>query len=318
MGYHIRIESKRIASLVTIRSRNSELWFINNRRLEESTLGYLAKYAKRYQVKLYAFGIEGNHLHNVAHYPEANRSQFTRDLHSNVAKAVERHTPEYPGGRFWGRRYSGEFLPGPDDIEEYFFYTVLQPVKDGLVQSLREYPYYNCFHDAIYGIKRQFKVVNWTSFNAARRYDSSAHIRDHIEYVEIEYARLPGYENMSKKDYVKLMLAKLHERETKLVQERLREGKGFVGRENLLKAPRGSIPLHSKTSTRYSHRPRVLCVCPIRRHQYLNWYFGMLEAYRGSSERYREGELTVEFPAGTYRPFLKTGPPEGSEGVHFV
>lgn len=318
MSYHNRIESKRIASLVTIKSRNAELWFVNNQALEEATLGYVAKYAKRHKVKLYAFGIEGNHLHNVAHYPEANRADFTRDLHSNVARAVDRYTPEYPGGRLWGRRYSGEFLPGAEDIEEYFFYTVLQPVNDGLVSSIREYPFYNCFHDAIYGIKRRFRVVNWSTFRAARRYDPSAHIRDHIEYVELEYQRLPGYEQLSKKEYVKLMLDKLHAREQKLRAERLQSGKGFLGRQNLLKVPRGSLPRSTKSSTRYSHRPRVLCVCPVRRQQYLSWYFTVYADYRRASKSYRKGDLTVHFPPGTYRPYLKTGPPEGSEGVSFA
>lgn len=291
---------------------------MNNQRLEEVTLGYVAKYSKRYNVKLYAFAMEGNHLHSVAHYPDANRADFSRDLHSSVARNVQRYTPEFPGGRLWARRYSGEILPAPEDIEEYFFYTVLQPIEDGLVASLKDYPFYNCFHDAIYGIKRQFKVVNWTTFNAARRYDPYASIRDHIEYVELEYARLPGYEEMSKKEYVKLMLRKLHAREQELVAKRLREGKGFLGRDALLKMPRGALPVSSKKSSRYSHRPRVLSVCPIRRQQYLSWYFTVCGDYKQASRSYRSGNLTVAFPAGTYRPYLKTGPPEGSEGVPFI
>lgn len=315
MGYHNRIESRVLASLVTIRSRASELWFVNNRALEESILGYAAKYARNRGVKLYAFGIEGNHLHHVAHFPEANRADFTRDLHSSAARAVERHTPEYAGGRFWGRRYSNEFLPGFEDIEEYFFYTVLQPVQDGLVRSISEYPFYNCFHDAIYGIKRRFKVVNWSAFNAAKRYNSSAHIRDYIELIELEFARLPGYEALSRKEYVKLMLAKLHRREQEIVAKRLAEGKGFVGRDGLLETPRGALPQKTKTSTRFSHRPRILSVCPLRRQMYKSWYFAVYGAYKKASWLYRHGELSVSFPDGTYRPYLKAHPPNGDEGL---
>ena len=47
------------------------------------------------------------------------------------------------------------------DIEEQFFYTVLQPVQDGLVPNINEYPGYNCFEDAIQGKERVFKVINW-------------------------------------------------------------------------------------------------------------------------------------------------------------
>lgn len=68
MVYHPRIESKELASYVTSRSRNSELWFINNLRLEEAILGYLAKYLERYKVKLYGIAIEGNHIQGPAHF----------------------------------------------------------------------------------------------------------------------------------------------------------------------------------------------------------------------------------------------------------
>lgn len=315
MGYHNRIESKRLASLVTIRSRASELWFVNNKVLEDAVLGYVAKYVRNRSVKLYALSVEGNHVHHVAHYPEGNRADFTRDLHSTIANAVKRHTPEYTGGRLWGRRHSSEFLPGFEDIEEYFFYTVLQPVQDGLVRSLSEYPFYNCFHDAIYGVKRRFKVINWSAFNSAKRYDSAAHIRDYTEYIELQYTRLPGYEALSKTEYVKLMLEKLHVREQAIVAKRLSEGRGFLGRENLLKVRRGALPRSTKTSTRYSHRPRILSVCPKRRQQYRAWYFAVYSAYREASRCYRAGELTVNFPDGTYRPHLKAHPPDGEEGL---
>lgn len=54
---------------MTLRSRASRLWFVNNSALEEAILGYLAKFRERYTVKLYAFAIEGNHLQGPAHPP---------------------------------------------------------------------------------------------------------------------------------------------------------------------------------------------------------------------------------------------------------
>src|SRR5262249_8637853 len=155
MGYHPRIESKTIPSFLTTRARASELWFVNNRRLEEAVLGYAAKFTARYEVDLYALAIEGNHVQGPALFPEGSRSHFMRDFNSCIARAVKRFTPEYRGGRFFDRRYSNEFLPSAEDVEEYFFYTVLQPIKDGLVENLSDFPGYNCFHDAIHGIERE-------------------------------------------------------------------------------------------------------------------------------------------------------------------
>lgn len=133
---------------------------MNNHRLERTILGYVAKFAARYSVKLYALSIEGNHIQGPALFPKGNRTSFMRDLNSAVARAVPRET-HHPGGRFWARRYSNEFLPGAEDIKEYFFSTVLQPVHDGLVSDIAHYPGYNCVKDAIWGRKKKFTVVRW-------------------------------------------------------------------------------------------------------------------------------------------------------------
>jgi hypothetical protein len=199
MAYHPRIETADMGSFLTTRSRNSELWFANNPALERSTLGYAAKYTQRYSVKLYALAIEGNHIQGPADFPLCNRAAFMRDFNSTVARAVRRVTPSYPGGRFWGRRYSSEFLPGPEDIERQFFYTVLQAVQDGLVTKISDYKGYNCFHDAVWGITRKFEVVRWGEYHAAKRHNQAVAIKDYTDIYELKYERLPGYETYRKK-----------------------------------------------------------------------------------------------------------------------
>lgn len=300
MGYHPRIERSDYASLCTTRTRNSELWFINNRPLEQAILGYLAKYATRYEVKMYAFCIEGNHLHALARFPKANRAFFKRDLNSAVARALPRYSELYPGGRLWARRYSAELVPEPEDIEEYFFYTVLQPVKDGLVDKISEYPGYNCFHDAVNGVRRKFEVINWREYNEKRRWHENVKINDYKQTVYLQYERLPGYEHLSQKEYRNLMYKKLEERRQEILARR-GEGKA-VGIIRLEQKQPGAIPKNSKVSTLESHRPRVLCKCPQKRHQCLAWYFSVYYEYKECSKKFRAGDLDVIFPEGTYRP----------------
>jgi putative transposase len=304
MGYHPRIESKDKASFLTTRTLQSRLWFINNPELEDAILGYAAKFADRYSAKLYAFAIEGNHLHGPALFPKCNRADFMRDLNSCAARAVPRYTKEHGGGRLWARRYSSEFMPGPADIENYFFYTVLQPVQDGLVEKISEYPGYNCFHDAIHGIKRRFKVINWAEYNQAKRRGKNVSIKDYTEYVYLKYERLPGYENLTQHEYAKLMQKKLEERRVEIVAKRKREGKGFLGREALLAMTRGSLPRKTKQSDARTHRPRVLSICPKRRAECKAWYFQIYFEYRDASLKYRQGDRDATFPEGTYRPFM--------------
>lgn len=300
MGYHPRIESTKIATFQTTRSRCSELWFVNNNKLEQAILGYLAKYRARYGVHLYAFAIEGNHIQFPALFPNANRAHFMRDLNSSIARAVPRYQRAHPGGKFWARRYSAEYLPASDDIEEQFFYTVLQTVQDGLVDDISHYPGYNCFEDAVTGNKRQFKVVRWKEYNDARRWNRAVSIEQFTDVVELSYQRLPGYEHLSQAEYADVMRKKLADRTAQILGER--GGKRCVGRKALKRVRPGSRPRHSKTSTIDDHRSRVLSKNHARRARGNAWYFSIYFAFREASSEYRAGKLDAVFPPGTFRP----------------
>ena len=303
MGYHLRIESDVLSSFITTRTCGSRLWFINNKRLEDSILGYTAKYANRYNVTLYAFAIVGNHTHGLAEFPEMNRASYMRDLNSSIARVVERYVKNYPGGRLWARRYSQEFPPEPADIEDYFFYTVLQPVQDGQAERISDYDGYNCFHDAVYGIKRTFKVVRWKEYHDAKRHNPHVTVSDYTETVTLQYERLPGYEELSQAEYAKVMHQKLEERRVRIVRERRARGQGFVSAEVRAKQKPGATPRSTKTSDRNTHRPRILSRNDETRAYFKDWYFAIQFAYQEASERYRKGDSSVQFPAGTYPPW---------------
>jgi putative transposase len=304
MCYHPRIECQDVASFQTTRARNSELWFIKSRELEEAILGYAARYSTRYVVKMYALAIEGNHIQKVAQFPKANRAHFMRDFNSAVARAVPRYQSKYPGGPFWARRYSSEYLPGDADIEDRFFYTVLQPVNDGLVDDISDYPGYNCFEDAIRGRIRQCKVVKWKQYHDARRWNASASIEEFTETCTLKYERIPGYEKLSQSEYETMMRVKLKERTAEVLQQR--RCKSSLGPQRLQKIEPGSRPKQTKTSGPREHRPRVLSNNPERRSAAKAWYFSTYFEYRRCSKQYREGNLSVEFPRGTYKPPLFT------------
>lgn len=304
MGYHPRIECSKVASFQTTRARNSELWFVNNQELEEAILGYAARYSTRYEVTVYGLAIEGNHIHQVSLFPKANRAHYMRDFNSSVARAVARYQEKYPGGRFWARRYSGEHLASSADIEEYFFYTVLQPVNDGLVDDIRDYPGYNCFEDAITGRERKWKVVKWKEYHDARRWNKDICIEQFTEICVLKYTRLPGYERLSQAKYATLMRKKLRRRTKAALRKRSQSAS--MGAEKLKLVKPGTRPKTTKTSGPNDHRPRALSKFAESRKKANAWYFQTYFEYRAASKRYRAGELDVEFPKGTYKPPLFT------------
>jgi hypothetical protein len=304
MSYHPRIECSHVASFQTIRSCKSELWLINNQDLEKAILGYAARYTNRYNVKLYAIAIEGNHIHNAALFPEANRAHFMRDFNSSVARAVPRYQANYPGGRFWERRYSAEYIIDAAGVEARFFYTVLQTVNDGLVDDITDYPGYNCFEDAITGKERTYKVVRWKEYNDARRWGREVSIDDFTDLYTLKYERLPGYEHLSQRVYAATMRSKLREHTAAILKAR--QGKPAAGPELIKKTTPGARPRRTKKSGPDDRRPRTYAGDPALRAAGDAWYFKTYFEYKACSKRYRAGELNVQFPPGTYKPPIFT------------
>ncbi len=227
-----------------------------------------------------------------------------RDFNSSVARAVPRYQPNYPGGPLWARRYSAEYIVAPPDIEARFFYTVLQAVNDGLVDDIGDYPGYNCFEDAIMGRERTCKVVRWKEYNDAKRWNQNVSIEDFTELYTLKYERLPGYEHLSQADYAATMRKKLREHTAAILKAR--NGKPAAGPELLKKTEPGAKPKKTKKSGPCDTRPRTYANDLQRRSVGDAWYFNTYFEYKACSKRYRAGDLTVEFPPGTYKPPLFT------------
>ena len=298
-----------MASFTTIGTRNSELWFVNNKPLHLDCLGQAALCSKRYEAPVYALAFEGTHPHTVARYPNCNRAGYQRDFNSGVVRAVKRNVPEYPGGSLWKRRYSSEFLPTDEDIKEYFFYAALQPMNDGICERVSEFQGYHFFNDAIWGRELKLKIVDWTQFNRARKKDPRANIKDYTEIISFKFERLPGYEHLSQKDYAEQMQKEFDERRAAVVAKRKAEGKGYLGVKGQRAIKPGQRALSPKVSTRDSKRPRVLCKNLEIWQKTMDWYFRTYFSYKEASRRYRAGEENVEFPPGTYKPYLAVAPP---------
>lgn len=310
MGTHPRFYRPDLGVFHTSRTRNCELWFVNNPSLEQAILAQAARCKDRYGAKLYALAIEGDHIQMPLKFPEGNQSNFMRDFNSYVANAVTRLVENYPGGGLFARRFSSEFLPTDKDIEKQFFYTVLQPVQDGLVERISDFPGYNCFHDAVWGLTRTFRIVNWTRYNNEKRWKKNIRIQDYEEEFVLQYDRLPGYEHLSQKEYAALMGKKLEEHRVAAIKKREAEGKfGFAGKEFLKSIIPGTPARNPKVSTRKSFRPRVISVNADRREEIEAWYFETFFEYKKASLRYRLGDFHAEFPPGTNKPPIMHDPP---------
>ena len=107
--------------------------------------------------------------------------------------------------------------------------------------------------------------------------------------------------HLSHQHYKDKLHKECNERREKILREREKEGKGFLGPEKLKEIEVGAKPKESKTSTRNSKRPIVLTRCLETKQKILDWYFRKLSSHAEASFKYRSG-LEAIFPTGTYSP----------------
>ena len=303
MGRDLSFEHSDFVFFATIRTIASRLWLINNPELEQQILAYAARYAEHYGVTLYAFIVMGNHYHILARFPNGNKAAFFRDLNGIISKLTKAKVKMFEGGKLWARRVRTQVVPNKEDILDRFFYTCMNPIAAGLSQKLSEYPAYNSFSDAIRGKVRTFKVVEWHKYNNLKRKNPNLTIAEFTKYHKLTYARLPGYESMSKAEYVDFMNREAERRRVEIVNRRKAAGLGFATPQLLKEQEPGAKPRSTKTSDRNTHRPLVLTRCITTKHKFLRWYFELVAAFRTAATKFRAGMFDVPFPPGTYRPW---------------
>lgn len=295
----IRVECTEHIQLITSKTINSKLWFVNNKKLQQRIIAYLAKYTHKYKVQLYAFVIVGNHYHLLARFPYGNRSQFCRDFNARIAEAVRFFVPQFGHGPLFQRRFTTQVVPLEQDVEKYFLYCALQPVSSGLCSNIREYNSYNSFFYSSRSISSTHAVFNSGAYNAARKKGKRVKKEEYIEYYSLNYCTLPGYESLSKNLYQSILDKLVKNKQKQLVKDRLERGKSFLGIDKLLKVIPGQSPLTTKQG---GVRPLVLSCCHQAKREFLDLYFSIVEQFKVASRRYRYGEYAVDFPPGTFRP----------------
>lgn len=302
--YDLSIEKKDTVWLITIRTIQERLWFINNKELEVYILAFLAKYQKKYEVELFSFCVMGNHYHLLAKFPQCNRAAFLRSFNSIFAKLVASHTKEFEGGKLWARRARVQCVPLKKDILRMFLYCALNPTTSGLVSNPFQYKGYNSFLDSINSKEREFTLFNKTEYYRKKYYNKNVEKENFIEKYKLKYTRLPGYEKLTTKDYKKELSREFKEKRGEILRQREQEGKKFPKLSEIYRTIVGSRPYKSKKSDLKSKRPLVLTTCLETKKWFLDWYFRIVESFKMASRKYREGFVDVIFPPGTYRPIF--------------
>jgi REP element-mobilizing transposase RayT len=285
---------------ITCRTVQGRLLLRPSPILRDTTLGVLARAARRSAVEVHAYAFLSNHYHLLVSVHDARQlSAFMTYLNSNLAREAGRLVRWRE--KFWGRRYQA--IPVSAEAEaqvERLSYILAHGVKEGLVASPFDWPGAHCARALVDGAVVSGHWHDRTLEHQARRKSLPLDPNTFVEREELTLAPLPCWrslEPLSYRDRVRRLVEAIEE-----VARRKREttGKSPLGRDGVCRQNPHLEPNRLKKGP----APLVHAADPRMRRALRRAYFRFLDAYRSSALRLRSGALDVEFPVGSFPPAL--------------
>ena len=97
---------------------------------------------KQDRILLDAAVIMPDHLHFVAGLKQGSLAQLIHSLKSFTAKKI--NVLLNRNGPLWQRHYHDHAVRQNEDLHEFVLYTLYNPVRAGLVNDFRDYPFWYC------------------------------------------------------------------------------------------------------------------------------------------------------------------------------
>ena len=241
--------------------------------------------AAKHRILLHCFNFLANHEHTQLTDPFAAISDFARDLHMVIAKARNASL-----GR-WENLYDNSKpsyvrLEDPEAIRENTRYILTNPVKDGLVPRVKDWPGARSLPRFLDGgritVKRPPVFFKDTDFWP--------------DQVIIELARPPGFEDMTTRDYRAMVTDDIKKVERDVQAEYATEKKHFLGSKTILRQSPDDRPKTREPRRKLS--PRVKTKDKWRRIEALQRIKTFEDEYRVAFLQFRDNKQ-VEFPCGT-------------------
>ena len=296
MAYPLRMFDPQTIAFMTARCIQARLLLRPSNETNEVLGGVLARAARLMEVEVFAYGFASNHLHLLVRAPRGNLPKFMQFVLANIARKVGWLVRWR--GTFWERRYSASPVLDEEALHERLRYILSHGVKEGLVRKVRDWPGLSCLRMLVRGSRRTFRWFAWSKRWSSRR-ERAATDRFHERWTEretLELTVLPHWVNTPPKRRARwvLEMVRAAEREAEAAHEHV------LGRANVL----GQNPHYRPKRPKRSPRPYCHATHAADRIAFIEDFHAFVASFRAASARWRQGDLTVEFPPGAVRPFL--------------
>lgn len=289
MGRPLRVHHPDTIHLLTVRTVESRLWISPCSAVRTVLLGILARYVELHGIQIFAYVFLGNHYHLLVRAPLDNLHLFAEDLNREITKRLNRFCKRQ--GPMWARRYDAQVTLEPADAVEALLYILTNPVKHGLVSNAAEWPGTGCLRQLLFEEELETTFVHYSRRDPlTRRPTKSRHL--------LRLSCLPALAKFSPKERRHVITRLVRKRSNLLACQRRTLGKGFLGSRALRTQRLGSRPLETKRTP----RPACYTLRAQLHTEYRAFLNALNQTYRKCSQRFRNGDLLVEFPSGTFRP----------------
>jgi len=260
----------------------------------------LAHAANKYSIQVHAWCVMSNHYHMVVTDPQGTVPAFMSWLNEFLAKSLNALHGRWENF-FSPGSYSMVRLESPEDILDKMVYTLVNPVRAGLVARSRHWPGSS---SRLKGLQKPLAVARPTHFFRSKG--------PMPPQVEMSLARPPGFEGETDEEFEQRLLQRIEAREQEIREEAQREHRTFLGSRAALRIRPTDAP--KTREPRRNCNPRVASRDRELRKAALAGLREFRSEYRRCWGRWRDGDRSVVFPYGTYQMRLyasveSTAPP---------
>lgn len=213
-----------------------------------------------FPVKLYWIDFNINHKHcgraPLSDSPEHldNLVKFDQLVNSLIARGINAHLGR-EGALFSSRSHSTE-ARDDESLEQQLYYSVLNPVKDGLVDRIAAWKGFSSYEQLAHGTEETFTYVDWTAWHATggNRRKKPRPIAEFTRTTRVKLTPLPAWESLTPDQRQANFRREVRRREAAYRAEREAAGRTVLGPAKLAKLDQRDRP-----RTPPIKRPKPLC-----------------------------------------------------------
>jgi putative transposase len=248
----------------------------------------LAVSAARFGIGVIGFGTMSNHYHAVVVDREGCFPGFLQFFHRIFA--VHQNALRGRWEAFWSpneQPSAVELLRG-NDLVEKLVYAITNPIKDGLVDRVEQWPGAACFP----------ALTRGASLPATRPKRFFREDGAFPEVASLELAASPFHGDLLQSEWAKLVQDAVEREVVSIRDARIKAGRRVVGAKAVLAQHWNDAP--ETHEPRRTMNPHVACRDKWRRIEALQRNRAFLEAYRDARREWLLGVKNVEFPFGVW------------------